>query len=173
MLCELLDGLAAYLPTRGPTGPQNLADVIEHEKANAEVELAHFRHDLFERASQLGGCDTDVYREARARNLAWALNDGLGPAFDDVDLVVGPTYRPAWKSDLVLGDDSSASARITMAPAIAGWPIATAPMGLVDGLPVGFGAVGRPGSEALLLAACRAVEQPARPRGVSHAAARY
>jgi hypothetical protein len=28
---------------------------------------------------------------------------------------------------------------------------------------VGFGVVGRPGSEALLLAVCRVVERPARP----------
>jgi Asp-tRNA(Asn)/Glu-tRNA(Gln) amidotransferase A subunit family amidase len=37
-------------------------------------------------------------------------------------------------------------------------------MDLVDELPVGFGTVGRPGSEALLLAICRAVEHPARPQ---------
>ncbi len=74
-----------------------------------------------------------------------------------------PTYAPAWKSDLVLGGHPKSSSGITVAAAIAGWPIATAPMGLVEGLPVGFGAVGRPGSEALLLAVCRAIEQPARP----------
>ena len=47
-------------------------------------------------------------------------------------------------------------------------------MGLVEGLPVGMGAVGRPGSEALLLAVCRASSNPTRPtwrppgRGESH-----
>ena len=79
------------------------------------------------------------------------------------DVLVGPTYGPAWKSDLVLGGHPESSSGITVAASIAGWPIATAPMGLVEGLPVGFGAVGRPGSEALLLAVCRAIEQPARP----------
>jgi amidase len=163
LLCELFDGLAAYLPTRGPGGPQNLPEVIEHEKQNAATELAHFGHDMFERAVALGGCDTEVYRAARARNLAWALGTCLEPAMANADVLVGPTYAPAWKSDLVLGPHPKTSSGITSAAAIAGWPIATAPMGLVQGLPVGFGAVGRPGSEALLLAVCRAIEQPARP----------
>lgn len=163
LLCELFDGMAAYLPTRGPGGPQDLPEAIEHQRQNASTELAHFGQDLFEQAVELGGCDTDVYRAARARNLAWAIGTCLEPALAEADVLVAPTYAPAWKSDLVLGDPGSMSSGITHAPSIAGWPIATAPMGLADGLPVGFGAVGRPGSEALLLAVCRAIEQPARP----------
>ena len=163
LLCELVDGMAAYLPTRGREGPQDLAEVIAHEKRNASTELAHFGHDLFERALELGGCANEVYRAARERNLAWALGACLEPALAGLDLLVAPTYGPAWKSDLVLGGHPGAASPITTAPSIAGWPIATAPMGLADGLPVGFGAVGRPGSEGLLLAVCRAIEQPGRP----------
>ena len=163
LLGELIDGLGAYLPTRGPDGPQSLPEVIAHEKRHAAVELAHFGHDLFEQAVQLGGRDTHAYRAARARNVAWAVETCLSPALSEVDVLVAPTYGPAWKSDLVLGGHPALASPITMAPAIAGWPIATAPMGLVEGLPVGMGAVGRPGSEALLLAVCRSIEQPARP----------
>jgi amidase len=162
LLCELLGAMAAYLPTRGPDGPQNLLDVIAHEKHEAAVELAYFGHDLFERAVELGGCDTRAYRVSRPRNLAWAIEVCLAPAIAGSDVLIAPTYGPAWKSDLVLGGHPAAASPITTAPAIAGWPIATAPMGLVEGLPVGIGAVGRPGSEALLLAVCRVVEQPAR-----------
>jgi amidase len=163
LLAELLDGLAAYLPTRGPDGPQDLPEVIAWEKAHASVELAYFGHEGFELAVELGGCDTDQYRAARARNLAWALYTCLGPAFSGADVLVAPTFGPAWKSDLVLGGHPGAASCVTTAPSIAGWPIATAPMGLVDGLPVGFGAVGRPGSEGLLLAVSRVIEQPCRP----------
>ena len=158
MLCELLDGMAAYLPTRGPRGPQNLADVVEHERKNAPVELAHFGHEFFEQAVSLGGTDRDVYRAARSRNLSWALQECLEPALASCDVLVAPTYGPAWKSDLTLGGHPAAASPITTPPAIAGWPIATVPMGLVEGLPVGFGAVGRPGSEPQLLAVCRMVE---------------
>ncbi len=163
ILCELRDGLDRYLPTRGPGGPQSLAEVVAHERAHAEDELRWFGHEQFERALALGGCDSDVYRAARARNLAWAVDTCLVPALDGVDVLVAPTYGPAWKSDLVLGGHPAASAPTTTAAAIAGWPIATVPMGLVDGLPVGLGLVGRPGSEPDLLAAGAAVERPARP----------
>jgi amidase len=163
LLCELLDGLAAYLPTRGPDGPQDLAAVVVHERKHASLELAHFGHDLFERALELGGTANPAYRVARTRNLAWAVDACLRPTLSDVDVLIAPAYGPAWKSDLVLGGHPALASPVTRAPAIAGWPIAVAPIGLVEGLPVGMGAVGRPGSEGLLLAVCRAVEQPARP----------
>ena len=163
LLCELKDGLDRYLPTRGPAGPRSLAEVVAHEDAYREVEQPWFGHDLFERALESGGCDTDRYREARTRNLAWALRTCLEPAMEDVDVLIAPTYGPAWKSDLVLGGHPAAAAPTTTAPAIAGWPIATVPMGLVGGLPVGIGIVGRPGSEADLLALGALIEAPARP----------
>jgi amidase len=163
LLCELVDALAAYLPTRGSDGPQDLADVVRFEDEHAAVELAHFGHDLFERALALGGRRHDGYGAARERNLSWAREQCLDPAFAEVEVVVAPTFGPAWKSDLVLGGHPALASPITTAPSIAGWPIATVPMGLVEGLPVGMGAVGRPGSEATLLAVCRAVEQPAMP----------
>jgi amidase len=140
-----------------------LAEVIAHEDANRTVEQQWFGHDLLERAVELGGCDTDGYKEARARNLAWARQMCLEPAMQAVEVLVAPTYGPAWKSDLVLGGHPAAAAPTTKAPAIAGWPIATVPMGLVSGLPVGMGIIGRPGSESDLLAVGAAVEQPERP----------
>jgi amidase len=163
LLCELFDGLATYLPTRGPDGPQDLHAVVAHEREHAAVELAHFGHDLFERALELGGTSNPLYRVARARNLAWAVDICLGPSLSEVDALIAPAYGPAAKSDLVLGGQPAIASGVTRAPAIAGWPIAVAPIGLVEGLPVGLGAVGRPGSEGLLLAICRSVEQPGRP----------
>ena len=163
ILCELRDELDRYLPTRGPGGPQTLREAVAHEDAHAESELAWFGHELFEQALALGGCGSDTYRAARARNLAWAVDTCLGPALDGVDVLVAPTYGPAWKSDLVLGGHPGPAAPTTTAAAIAGWPIATVPMGLASGLPVGLGIVGRPGSEPDLLAVGAAAERPARP----------
>jgi amidase len=163
LLCELKDGLDRYLPTRGRQGPQSLAEVIAHEDAERETEQPWFGHDLLELALEWGGCDTDRYREARARNLAWALEGCLEPVMEGIDVLVAPTYGPAWKSDLVLGGHPAAAAPTTTAPAIAGWPIATVTMGLVSGLPVGLGVIGRPGSEGDILAVGAVAERPHRP----------
>ena len=72
--------------------------------------------------------------------------------------MVAPAYRPAWKSDFVHGDVLMGGGAVTTAPAILGWPILTVPMGLVEGLPVGFSICGQAGSEATLLAVGQAVE---------------
>lgn len=159
LLCELVDGMAAYLPARGSEGPQNLEEVVAFEDEIASEELAHFGHEFFERALSLGGTGTDTYRSARVRNLAWALEQCLNPAMGACDVLVAPSYGPAWKSDLTLGGHPAAASPVTTPAAIAGWPIATVPMGLVDGMPVGLSAVGPPGSEPLLLAVCRDVER--------------
>jgi amidase len=164
MLCELKDGLDAYLPTRGQGGPQSLAEVVEHEKQYAAVEFEWFGHEFFERALELGGCDNDTYRQARRRNLEWAVQVVLEPALRDAAVLIAPTMGPAWKSDLVLGGHPALGSPITMPPAIAGWPIATVPMGLVNGMPVGMGIVGRPGAEGAMLSLARAIEKPERIR---------
>lgn len=159
LMCELSDDLGAYLAARRGDGPRSLTDVLSHEAAHADVELRYFGHELFERAVASGGRASPDYAAARARNLAWAISSCLEPALASVDLVVAPSYGPAWKNDLTLGGHPAAYSGICSAPSIAGWPIATVPMGLVDGLPVGLSLVGRPGSEAVLLAAAAGLER--------------
>ena len=158
LLCELKEGLDRYLPTRGPGGPQSLAEVIAHEDREKDKEQPWFGHDLFLEALALDGIDQDLYRDARKRNLAWALGNCLEPALAGVDVMIAPTYTPAWKSDLILGGHPAGNAPTTKAPAIAGWPIATVPMGLAQGLPVGLGLIGRPGSARELLAVASVIE---------------
>jgi amidase len=158
LLCEVADDLSTYLAGRGGEGPRSLAEVVAHEKAHADVELAYFGHELFERAIATGGRRSESYGPARERNLAWATGTCLATALRDADVVVAPSYGPAWKTDLTLGGHPAAYSGICSAPSIAGWPIATVPMGLVDGLPVGLALVGRPGSEPVLLAAAAAFE---------------
>ena len=64
---------------------------------------------------------------------------------------MAPAYGPAWRSRLA-GGDSFTGGLVTSAPAIAGWPILTLPMGLVDGLPVGLSVVGPERGEDVVLA---------------------
>lgn len=163
LLCELEDALDGYLPTRGPGGPQSLAEVVAHEDDYAEMEQRWFGHELFEQALALGGCDNDTYRDARRRNLAWAVEQVLEPALAGADVLVAPYMAPAWKTDLTLGGHPAIATPVTHAPSIAGWPIASVPMGLAEGLPVGLAMIARPGSEAAILALGAAVERPTRP----------
>ncbi len=163
LLCELKDALDLYLPTRGPGGPQTLAEVVAYEDGHADVELAWFGHELFEQALALGGRAGEAYRDARRRNLSWALDTVLEPALAAADLLVAPYMGPAWKSDLLLGGHPASASPATMAPAVAGWPIACVPMGLAAGLPVGLTIIGRPGSERTILAVAAAIEVPSRP----------
>jgi amidase len=139
MLHEIVSDLAEYLSGRAGTRVKTLLDVVEFNRANSESELIHFGQELFEQALLLGGRSPE-YEVKRARNLAWA-DQVLGLGLSKVDVLLGCTYGPAWTSTLGKGDDYGTSSWITTVPAVAGTPIGTIPMGLVDGLPVGLGFV--------------------------------
>ncbi len=159
LLAELVDDLGAYLAARPGDGVRTLADVVAFERAHADVELAHFGNELFTQAIATGGRSGDAYGPSRARNLRWAVGTCLGPGLDGADVLVAPAYGPSWKSDLAIGGHAGAvSSWVTTPAAIAGWPIVTVPIGLVQGLPVGLALVTRPGGEGTLLSAARRVE---------------
>lgn len=152
LLCEMFDDLTDFLRRRGGIGPSSLGDVIAFENEHADIELPYFGHEFFDQSLATGGRAGESYAPARARNLAWAIEKCLEPALSEYDCFIAPCYSPAWKNDLVLGGSGSAHwSEVTQAAAIAGWPIATVPMGLVDGLPVGLSIVGRPTGEATML----------------------
>jgi amidase len=132
LLAELVDDLGAYLAGRPGDGVRSLADVVAFEDDHRDVEQPHFGHELFVDAIAGGGRSGDAYGEARRRNLAWAVEACLAPALEGVDALVAPSFAPAWKADLVNGDSHAASP-VTCAAAIAGWPIACVPVGLVSG----------------------------------------
>jgi len=158
LLSELYEDLTAYLTNRPGAGAKSLHDVVQFNKEFADVELAHFGQELLEQALATGGRD-ESYRIARDRGLDWAVNTVLQPAISAVDVLIGPTYGPAWKSALGQGDNFDAASWITSAPAIAGWPIGCLPMGFVNGLPVGMGVVARPRDEAGLVRAMSQLER--------------
>ncbi|MBW4030048.1 MAG: amidase [Acidobacteria bacterium] len=158
MLCELSDDMDAYLSARPGEGVKSLADVVAFEDHYAGVEQRYFGHEFFLRAVASGGCDTQDYREARRRNVRWAREGCLLPVLEGYDVVLAPAYGPAWKSDLVNGDNAKYVSPSVMAAAVSGWPIMAVPMGLVEGLPVGLTLVGRPHGEWTLLTAARQVE---------------
>jgi amidase len=160
MLSEMSDDLTAFLQRRGGAGPSTLAECIDFENEHRDVELPFFGHEFFDQALASGGRNGEKYGEARARNVNWAIDQCLTPALVDVDCFIAPCYSPAWRNDLVLGGSGSGRwSQVAQAPAIAGWPIATVPMGVIDDLPVGLSVVGRPGSETIMLAVCAGFER--------------
>ena len=156
LLHELVDDLGAYLPGRTDGGIVSLAEVVKFNLANPETEMKHFGQELFDAALELGGRGR-AYNRKRSRNLQWATQT-LDSALQDVDVLIGATYSPAWESTLGKGDDYGNNSWITMAPAIAGYPIGCIPMGITEGLPVGLGVVARANDEIKLVAAMAMIE---------------
>lgn len=169
LVAEMADDLPAYLARRPGQGARSIADIVAFNDAHAEVELAHFGQDLLQASADSPGRAGRVYQDARRRNIEFARDACLGPAFDTVDVLVAPAYAPAWKSDLVLGDAIDDAGIICTPSAILGWPILTVPLGLVDGLPVGLAIAGPAGSEAMLVAVGLALESTVAWAGTSTA----
>jgi amidase len=157
LLHELGTGLKDYLAKRPGARVSNLLDVVNFNKNNADTELKHFGQEHFEKALELENKKED-YLAARQRNKTWAEKT-LAQGLQDVDILIGCTYGPAWESSLENGDSYASASWITSAPAIAGTPIGTIPMGLVSGLPVGLGFVSARDQEGKLITAMAQAER--------------
>ena len=169
LVAELYDDLGAYLAGRPGDGVRSVADVMAYEDEHRDVEQPYFGHEFFAMAVASGGRAGEAYAPARQRNLEWAITTCLTPGLDGVDVIVAPAYGPAWKSDLIVGGHPGPASCATMAPAIAGWPILSVPIGLVQGLPVGLAVIARPGCEAAILDVARRVELAVNARApLSH-----
>jgi amidase len=107
----------------------------------------------------LGGLDSDSYQIARTRSLKAAREDGIDAVLREhgLDALISPAFPPAIVNDLVLGD-ANIGGDATTAPAIAGYPILSLPIGFVHGLPVGMAMTGTTGAEATLLRIAAALE---------------
>jgi amidase len=161
LVCELRDDLGAYLAARAGDGPRSVEELVAFNTEHADHELAHFGQEFLEMAAGSEGRADPAYAEARERCLAWAVEETLAPALDGAgapELLIAPAYGPAWKSDLTGGDRFLGGGLASAAPSIAGWPVLCLPMGLIESLPVGLVLIGRPHSEARLLAAGQAIE---------------
>ena len=158
LMHELKFTMDTYLANRHGNGVKSLAEVIEFNLKNSDIELAHFGQEYFELAQSTSGL-TEKYHETRSRNLDWAKNTVLDPALSQVDVLIGIPYGPAWESDLVNGDNFASASWMTHAPAICGYPIASLPMGFVDGLPVGLGVIAKANDELNLARALGQLEQ--------------
>lgn len=159
LLHEFKHDLTAYLATRPDPSPRSLADVIAFNEANRDVEMPWFGHEYFEQADATDGLGDPLYVEARDRgrqtSRGWidtVLNEHR------LDALVAPAFPPAPVIDLVIGD-SDLGGDITSAPAVAGYPVLSVPVGFVHGLPVGLAVTGTADSEPTLLRVAATLEQ--------------
>ncbi|HEY6737469.1 MAG TPA: amidase [Actinopolymorphaceae bacterium] len=148
----------AYLARR-PGGPRTLQDLVTFNTTYADVELRHFGQERFERALSAPGPDDPAYHAALATAHRLGRDEGIDAALraNGLDALVAPAFPPAWKIDLVNGDQVAGGC--STVSAIAGYPLLTVPCGEVDGLPVGLAFMGTAWSEGMLLRLGYAFEQ--------------
>lgn len=164
MLYEFKDGLNKYFASLGENAPvKSVTDLIEFNKKDP-VELRYFDQELLILANEKGTLETPEYKELLDRMLMLTREEGIDKVMNEnrLDAIISPTGSPAWKTDLINGDNGRLSS--SSYAAISGYPNITVPMGLIDGLPVGVSIFGRAWSEPLLLEIAYSYEQGTRHR---------
>lgn len=164
MLIELRTDLNAYLEQRGGD-VRSLAELISFNEQHRDAEMPHFGQEFFEQAEQLGAPEI-IAAGQKARQLAKKLAgpEGIDAALKahDLDALICPTNDPVGVINLEKGDSNE---RVASTPAaVAGYPHLTVPLGLVDGLPVGFSFIGTAHADARVLALGHAFEQITQAR---------
>jgi amidase len=165
LLYEFKDSLNAYLSTLGNQARvKSLADIIDFNERNRELEMPFFGQERFLAAQAKGLLTSPEYLEARALAQRLTRREGIDAVMDTnrLDAIIGPTGGPSWATDHVNGDrfigGSSSPA------AVAGYPNITVPCGFIGGLPVGISFFGRAWSEGTLLKIAFAFEQRTKHR---------
>lgn len=168
LLYEFKDGINRYLANRGAT-PRTLADLIAFNNNERQREMPIFAQELFVTAQTKGPLTDKEYVEARERARRLAGIEGIDAALakDHLDVLVAPTVGAAWTTDWVNGNHFLGGG-VSSAPAVAGYPHVTVPMGLIHGLPVGLSLLGTAWSEPKLIACAFSFEQASHARTPPH-----
>ena len=163
---EFKADLNAYLATLGPDAPvRTLADIIEFNEANTELEMPHFGQERMIASENRGPLTDEAYLNAKRTIQRANREDGIDALMDEheLDAIVAPTRDLPWVTDHIKGDrlDGGSSAGPA---AIAGYPDISVPMGFVSGLPAGVSFFGRAWSEPVLIRIAYAYEQATQQR---------
>lgn len=163
---EFKHDLNAYLEGLGTAAPvKSLAEVIEFNERNAELEMPYFGQERMYDAQARGPLTDAAYLEAKRTIQRNTREEGIDRLMDehDLDAIVAPTRDLAWPTDHIVGDRIEGGSSAGPA-AIAGYPDISVPMGLVEGLPAGVSFFGRAWSEPTLLRIAYAYEQATKRR---------
>ena len=159
MLYEFKHGLNKYFQSLGSAAQvRDLEDLIEKTFSDS-VEMKYHDHKLLKTAQSKGDLSDEDYQKSLEMMLQLSREEGIDKimAEHELDAIIAPTGGPAWKTDLINGDNLSISS--SSPAAIAGYPNIVVPMGQVHGLPVGLSIFGRPWSEPVLLEIAYSYEQ--------------
>lgn len=164
LLHEFKSGVADYFAQHPQAPYQSLAELREANQRFADSLMPYFGQELFVMADARTAAQHADYEAARARAKKAAGADGIDAtlAKHNLDLLIAPTTAPAWKIDLINGDNYSGSA--SSPAAVAGYPHISVPMGFVEHLPVGMSFFASAGDEGVLIEAAFAYEQLSQAR---------
>ncbi len=164
LLFEFKDGLNKYFASLGPDAVVKNMDELIKQQSTDSAEMRWFDHKLFEMAQAKKSLDSDEYKNALQEMLKGARENGIDKVMNANNLVaiIAPTGSPAWKTDLVNGDNFGISS--SSPAAIAGYPAISLPMGFVEGLPVNITFYGKAWSEPTLIEMAFAYEQGTKHR---------
>ena len=165
MLYEFKADLRAYFSTVSPQlGLRSLEDLIAFNEANADREMPYFGQEILIAANEMGPLTDPEYLDFKETARRLSQEEGIDRLMEEhqLDAIVAPTTRAAWKTDLINGGMSSLGS--SSPAAISGYPSITVPMGSVHGLPIGMLFFGRAWSEGRLIQLAYSYEQATRHR---------
>jgi amidase len=167
-LNSYLGGVPGGAPVR------SLAELMEFSRTDPRENMHSM--DYWEDAQATEGGRSDPrYQAALAEGLRLTRDEGIDRllADYDVDVLVTPTGSPASEIEpdgtpragpIPEGPRGTRPPALTVVAAVAGYPLISVPMGLIDGLPVGITFAGPAWSEARLLAVAYDYEQASQAR---------
>ncbi len=167
--------LNAYLQTTpSSVAVRTLADLIDFSRTDPR-ERMHTMDYWEDAEATTGGRTHPAYQAALAAGQRLTRQEGIDRLLAEygVDALVAPTGSPASEIEpdgtprtgpIPEGPRSDRPASLTVTAAVAGYPLITVPMGLVDGLPVGITFASTAWSEPLLLGLAYDYEQASEAR---------
>jgi amidase len=161
---EFKDGLAKYFARLGDDAPvSTLEEAIAATLADS-LEMRHFDVGDMKNAQAKGSLEMQEYKDAVSNMLKAYGEDGIDRVMNEhnLDAIVSPTGGPAWKTDLINGDNFMLSTSVYAA--LSGYPNINVPMGFVGNVPVGISFYGRAWSEPVLLEIAYSYEQGTQHR---------
>ena len=167
--------LNAYLQgTPGTVPVRTLADLIEFSR-NDPRESMHSMDYWEDSQATEGGRQNPEYIETLAAGKRLTQAEGIDRLLSEYDVValVAPSGAPAavlrpdgtpGPGPIPAGPRGTRPPSLTTTAAVAGYPLISVPMGLVDGLPVGLSFVGTAWTESLLISLAYDYEQASMSR---------